>query len=117
MDIARVLLSLGNVLCQQSKHSEARLCYTEAQEMAEAIVGSSNHPDIARILTGQAATMEAAGQLQEAQGMLERVLRIQQATLGPQHRETASTYHNLSLVLRMQVCCSCLLQVICFLSV
>ena len=104
MDVARSLLSLGNLLCQQGHFGEARLCYEEALSIVDQLLGvNANHPDVARILTGLAATKEAAGDLVGAQALLERALRIQQNCLGHQHRETSSTYHNLALVLRHQV--------------
>lgn len=102
MDVARALLSLGNLLCQQSKHAEAKVCFDEALDISKQIMGTADHPDVARIMTGLAATHEAAGRLRDAEMCLQSALRMQQTCLGPQHRETASSFHNLSLVLRAQ---------------
>jgi tetratricopeptide (TPR) repeat protein len=117
MDVARALLSLGNLLCQQTKHAEAKLCFEEALDISKQIMGTADHPDVARIMTGLAATHEAAGRLRDAEMCLQSALRMQQTCLGAQHRETASSFHNLSLVLRAQVClafmCVCVCVCVC----
>jgi eukaryotic-like serine/threonine-protein kinase len=85
---AQLLTSLGNVVYEQGRYSEAQKLHERALAIREKALGLS-HPDVAYSLYALGKAVEARGDIAQSLKYLDRALDIETRALGPQHPDVA----------------------------
>lgn len=94
-------LTLRNLaLVYQALNEEAEPLFLEAREIQERTLG--DHPDLAATLNHLGTLYASRGQVDKAEILLQRALRIRETALGPDHPDVAQTLNNLAGVEMMK---------------
>ena len=91
--------SLGAALTKQGKYSEAATLLHEVLATRESLDQSPTSPGMLRTTNNLAAALHHQGHLAAAESLHRRALEAGTQTLGPSHRDTLTTMHNLAAVL------------------
>lgn len=83
---------------KEIKIPEAHTLLEGSSKIAELVYGS-DHPEVARALTGHSTVLADLGEFTAARQALERALSILETAYGPDHPEVARTLTRLETVL------------------
>src|SRR5205807_6523801 len=87
--------SLAEVSAHLEKWERAEICYRQALQVCERILGEK-HPVTLKHQERAAMVLLHLGKLAEARSTLQRVLEIRARTQGVQHPDVASCLHSLA---------------------
>jgi tetratricopeptide (TPR) repeat protein len=99
MPVARTMFNLGQVYTSTKQLDKADRTLPEAVARLERALGAK-HPDLVIALRGVSTLREAQGRWPEAVTLTRRSLALALETNGPDHADTAASYHRLGRLLR-----------------
>lgn len=101
LEVAEVLLEIGDVYESLGQFKEAQKLYEKNLRIEEEILGEE-HPETAKGYNNLAGVYKSQGKYQKAVELYEKSLRIREQILGEKHPDTAIGYNNLAGVYRDQ---------------
>ncbi|CAM9508051.1 unnamed protein product [Ascophyllum nodosum] len=90
--------SLGMVYCRQGAYEDAEKMYRRVVEMDRSLKNGEEDPSVITEINVHAVLLYAQGKLDQAEPLLNKVLKLREKVLGPDHVDAAESLINLAVL-------------------